>query len=144
MRIQVLHQSFNPWSEVAAYERAQSDLRGKYGASAVFVGTMRDFNQGATVAGMELEHYPAMTEKYLARIADTAVGRWSLADVLVLHRVGTLAPGDPIVLVAVWAARRAEAFAACRYIIDELKTRAPFWKRERTAAGDRWVEPEAD
>lgn len=108
----------------------------------MFVGTMRDFNDGTAVSAMTLEHYPAMTGKQLTRIAQTAADRWSLAGVLLVHRYGDLTPGDPIVLVAVWAARRAEAFAGCRYIIDELKTRAPFWKRERTAEGDRWVEPE--
>lgn len=144
MRVQVISNPLDPWAEVAAHQQANSVLRGRYGASAVFVGTMRDFNQGAAVTAMTLEHYPAMTDKHLARIAQTAVERWSLMDVLLLHRYGDLQPGDPIVLVAVWAARRAEAFAACRYIIDELKTRAPFWKRERTAAGERWVEPEGE
>lgn len=144
MRVAVIGQPLDPWTEVAAYQASHPELGGKYGGSAVFVGAMRDFNQGATVRAMTLEHYPAMTEKYLARIAQTAIERWSLVDALVLHRYGDLQPGDPIVLVAVWAARRAEAFAACRYIIDELKTRAPFWKRERTPTGERWVEPESE
>ncbi|MFP5350824.1 MAG: molybdenum cofactor biosynthesis protein MoaE [Gammaproteobacteria bacterium] len=144
MRAQVIGHPLDPWTEVAAYQAAHPALSGKYGGSAVFVGAMRDFNQGATVRAMTLEHYPAMTEKYLVRIAQTAIERWSLVDALVLHRYGDMQPGDPIVLVAVWAARRAEAFAACRYIIDELKTRAPFWKRERTPAGERWVEPEVE
>jgi len=144
MHVAVIAHPLDPWTEVAAYQAAHPELNGKYGGSAVFVGAMRDFNQGATVRAMTLEHYPAMTEKYLARITQTAIERWSLADALVLHRYGDLQPGDPIVLVAVWAARRAEAFAACRYIIDELKTRAPFWKRERTPTGERWVEPEAE
>lgn len=144
MRVAIIGQPFDPWTEVAAYQAAHPELSGKYGGSTVFVGALRDFNQGAAVRAMTLEHYPAMTEKYLARITQTASERWSLVDALVLHRYGDLQPGDPIVLVAVWAARRAEAFAACRYIIDELKTRAPFWKRERTPTGERWVEPESE
>lgn len=142
MRIRLSGEPFDPWAEVATYIESRPELTGQYGGSTVFVGTMRDFNNGTAVNAMTLEHYPAMTEKQLIRIAQTAVDRWSLTDVLVVHRYGELAPGDPIVLVAVWAARRAEAFAGCRYIIDELKTRAPFWKRERTPEGDRWVEPE--
>ena len=142
MRVQVSSQPFDPLSVVATYVASQPNLTGRYGASTIFIGTMRDFNDGTAVDAMTLEHYPAMTEKQLARIAQAAADRWSLTDVLVVHRYGELRPGDPIVLVAVWAARRAEAFAGCRHIIDELKTRAPFWKRERTADGDRWVEPE--
>ena len=142
MRIRLTGEPFDPWTEVATYIESHPELKGQYGGSTVFVGTMRDFNDGTAVSAMTLEHYPAMTEKQLTRIAQTAADRWSLSDVLVVHRYGDLTPGDPIVLVAVWAARRAEAFAGCRYIIDELKTRAPFWKRERTPEGDRWVEPE--
>lgn len=140
MRVAVIGQPLDPWAEVAAYQAAHPALNGKYGGSAVFVGAMRDFNQGATVSAMTLEHYPAMTEKYLTRITQTASERWSLVDALVLHRCGDLQPGDPIVLVAVWAARRAEAFAACRYIIDEVKHRVPIWKKEHYVNGDSgWV-----
>ncbi len=100
------------------------------------------YAEGQTVSAMTLEHYPGMTEAYLGRIRDEAQRRWGLADSLILHRVGPLAPGEPIVLVACWAEHREAAFAACRYLIDELKTRAPFWKQEQTGAGLRWVEQE--
>jgi len=100
---------------------------------------MRDFNDDAAVQGMTLEHYPGMTERHLERIVASALQEWRLLDALVLHRVGALQPNDPIVLVAVWSAHRAEAFAACRFIMEELKSKAPFWKREDTTAGARWV-----
>jgi molybdopterin synthase catalytic subunit len=91
---------------------------------------------------MTLEHYPGMTEGYLEKIRTEAMSRWNIVDALVIHRYGPLAPNDPIVLVAVWSSHRDDAFAACRYLIDELKTRAPFWKQEQTAGGERWVKPE--
>ena len=106
-----------------------------------FIGLMRDMNQGDRVSGMTLEHYPGMTEKALAAIVDEAGGRWELDAVRVIHRVGAIEPQDPIVLVAVASAHRGEAFRACEFIIDYLKTRAPFWKREQTADGQsRWVD----
>jgi molybdopterin synthase catalytic subunit len=106
----------------------------------VFIGSLRDFNQGQAVTGMALEHYPGMTESYLEKISAEACTRWELLDTLVIHRHGSLSHGDPIVLVAVWSAHRDAAFAACRYLIDELKTRAPFWKQETTPGGVHWVE----
>ncbi len=110
------------------------------GAVVSFVGLMRDMNKGEPVEGMLLEHYPGMTERALEQIVAEAEERWPLQGVRVVHRVGELRPLDPIVLVAVAAAHRGEAFQACEFIIDYLKTRAPFWKKERTAAGERWVE----
>jgi len=110
------------------------------GAVVTFVGLMRDMNEGDSVATMTLEHYPGMTEKALAAIVDEAEQRWPLLGVRVVHRVGPLRPTDPIVLVAVASAHRGEAFRACEFIIDYLKTRAPFWKRETTPDGERWVE----
>jgi len=101
---------------------------------------MRQLNQGDAVRAMTLEHYPGMTEKYLEKVSNEAGERWSILDSLVVHRVGNLLPDDPIVVVAVWSAHRADAFDACRFIIDELKTRAPFWKQETTINGRRWVE----
>jgi molybdopterin synthase catalytic subunit len=112
----------------------------RVGAVAAFIGTVRDVNDGAQVATMTLEHYPGMTEKALAEIVEEAKGRWDLYDVLVIHRIGTLAPTDAIVLVGVTSAHRGDAFAACEFIMDYLKTRAPFWKKEATTAGARWVE----
>ena len=115
--------------------------RPSVGGVVSFIGLMRDMNQGDSVSGMILEHYPGMTEKALAGIVDEAGRRWSLDAVRVIHRVGALEPQDPIVLVAVASAHRGEAFRACEFIIDYLKTRAPFWKREQTADGQsRWVE----
>ena len=114
--------------------------RASVGAVACFVGTVRDMNQGTGVSTMFLEHYPGMTEKALQAIADDALSRWSLDEVLVIHRVGALAPLDQIVLVAVTSAHRGEAFAACEFVIDWLKTQAPFWKKETTAQGARWVD----
>jgi molybdopterin synthase catalytic subunit len=143
MTVRVQEAAFNPWEVLASYEQtARARLVGATGGAAVFVGSMRDFNQGQTVSGMTLEHYPGMTVKYLEKVEAEARARWPLLDCLVLHRYGSLRPGDPIVVVAVWAAYRDTAFSACRYIIDELKTRAPFWKLEQTAAGRRWVDRE--
>jgi len=112
----------------------------RVGAVASFVGTMRDMNDGAAVAGMELEHYPGMTERALDDIVEQARVRWPLCGVLVIHRVGPLLPMDQIVLVACSAGHRGEAFAACEFIIDYLKTEAPFWKKEQTPEGARWVD----
>ena len=114
------------------------------GAVVTFVGTVRDLNEGDAVATLELEHYPGMTERSLEAIVDEARSRFDIRGVRVIHRVGVLAPGDPIVLVAVTSAHRGEAFDACRFVMDYLKTRAPFWKKERTPAGERWVEARAD
>jgi molybdopterin synthase catalytic subunit len=112
----------------------------KVGAVVGFVGTVRDLNDGASVAEMELEHYPGMTEQSIAAIIGQARQRWPLFDALVIHRVGPLKPLDQIVLVATCAAHRGEAFAACEFIIDYLKTEAPFWKKEQTPDGARWVD----
>lgn len=140
MHIAISAQPFDPWEVLRRYETtALAAQAGKFGAAAVFVGTMRDLNEGDAVTGMTLEHYPGMTEKHLARIVSTAITRWQLHDALVLHRVGPLKPCDPIVLVAVWSAHRAEAFEACRYIMEDLKSQAPFWKKETLPEGQRWV-----
>jgi molybdopterin synthase catalytic subunit len=112
----------------------------RVGAVVAFVGTVRDLNDGAQVAAMELEHYPGMTEKALDDIAAQAASRWPLFATLVIHRVGPLLPLDQIVLVAVTAAHRGDAFAACEFIMDYLKTEAPFWKKEDTPDGARWVD----
>jgi len=141
MTIRVQKDGFDPWRELAAYQEARlSDWAGQYGATAVFIGSLRDFNQGQAVSGMTLEHYPGMTEGYLEKVSAEARARWELLDTLLIHRYGPLLPGEPIVLVAVWSAHRDAAFAACRYLIDELKTRALFWKQESTPDGLRWVE----
>lgn len=136
MKIAVQEADFDVGVELAAMTRGQPAV----GACASFVGYVRDRNDGAAVAAMTLEHYPGMTEKALATIVDEARGRWELLDVTVIHRVGRLDIGDQIVLVAVTSAHRGEAFAACEFIMDYLKTRAPFWKREETPEGARWVD----
>ncbi len=112
----------------------------RIGAIACFVGLVRDVNDDSRVSAMTLEHYPGMTERALESIGEEALARWDLVDLAVVHRVGQLEPTDPIVLVAVASAHRGDAFAACEFVMDFLKTRAPFWKKEATAAGDRWVE----
>ena len=112
----------------------------RVGGVVTFLGLMRDLNEGEAVRAMTLEHYPGMTEKALEDIAREAMERWDLEAVRVVHRVGDLRPEDPIVLVAVGSRHRGEAFRACELIIDFLKTRAPFWKKEHTGQGARWVE----
>ena len=114
--------------------------RGDVGAVASFVGLVRDANDGKSIRAMTLEHYPGMTEKSLEDICAQAHARWKLVDTLVIHRVGPLQPGDRIVLVGVASAHRGEAFAACEFIMDYLKTRAPFWKKEDTPEGGKWVD----
>jgi molybdopterin synthase catalytic subunit len=112
----------------------------KVGGIVTFVGTVRDLNEGAFVAEMELEHYPGMTEQSIQAIIDQARARWPIYGALVIHRVGPLKPMDQIVLVAVTSPHRGEAFSACEFIIDYLKTEAPFWKKEQTPEGARWVD----
>jgi molybdopterin synthase catalytic subunit len=134
--VRVQEADFDISTEVAAL-RAQNP---KVGAVACFVGTVRDLNEGSAVETMELEHYPGMTEKSLEAIARQARKRWPGSDVLIVHRVGVLKPLDQIVLVATTAMHRAEAFESCAFVMDYLKTQAPFWKKEKTEAGERWVD----
>ena len=135
--IELRDKEFNPWKELQSYQQALT--AGKYGACCNFVGSMRDFNDGDDVSKMTLEHYPGMTEKFLQTICDEASEKWPLLDCLIIHRVGDISPNDSIVLTAAWSAHRDASFAACRYLIEELKHRAPFWKKENTEKGDRWV-----
>ncbi len=144
MKIRVTDVAFDPLAEVSAYEQSKSELTGRFGATSIFVGTMRDMNQGEVVNTMTLEHYPGMTEKHLGKISKETAERWDIMDSLLVHRVGTMQPNDPIVVVAVWSSHRDDAFRACRYIIDELKARAPFWKKEEVEGGERWVSAESD
>ena len=141
MTVRVQEADFDVGAELTALRAGDA----RVGALASFVGLVRDINDGAGVAEMTLEHYPGMTEKALEAIVEEAKGRWDIYAALVIHRVGPLRPCDQIVLVAVTSAHRGEAFAACEFIMDYLKTRAPFWKRETTPAGARWVDArEAD
>lgn len=145
MPIKLCEQAFNPWREIETYQTQTTELAGKHGATCIFVGTMRDFNQGDGVQSMLLEHYPGMTEKQLQSIVEQAGQQWSLLDTLVLHRLGSVTPDDTLVLVVVWAAHRGDAFDACRFIMEALKNRAPFWKKETLASGQvRWVEQNSD
>ncbi|MFC0169944.1 molybdenum cofactor biosynthesis protein MoaE [Pseudoduganella danionis] len=134
--VRVQQQDFDLSTEVALLRAAQPGV----GAIVSFVGTVRDLNEGASVAEMELEHYPGMTEQSIQNIIEQARGRWDIFGALVIHRVGPLKPMEQIVLVAVTSAHRGEAFAACEFIIDFLKTEAPFWKKEQTPDGGRWVD----
>ncbi|WP_422648494.1 molybdopterin synthase catalytic subunit MoaE [Cupriavidus sp. H18C1] len=136
MSVRVQREDFDLGAEVAALRAGRPGI----GAVASFIGTVRDVNDGSPVQAMELEHYPGMTEKALERIEAVARERWALEGVTIIHRVGPLQPQDQIVLVAVASAHRGNAFAACEFIMDYLKSEAPFWKKESTPEGARWVD----
>jgi molybdopterin synthase catalytic subunit len=132
----VQQEDFDPGAEL---ERLRGNLQGSAGAVVSFIGLVRDLNEGADITAMTLEHYPGMTEKALAAIAAEASARWKLNDAVIIHRVGPLAPNDRIVLVIAAGAHRKEAFRACEFMIDALKTKAPFWKKETGSRGSRWI-----
>ena len=136
MTVRIQHEDFDAGAEIKRLRLARPDT----GAVASFIGQVRDLNDGSNVSSMTLEHYPGMTEKALETIVEQAKQRWDIFDALVIHRVGTLQPTEQIVLVVVSGAHRGEAFAACEFIMDYLKTEAPFWKKEQTAEGEHWVE----
>jgi molybdopterin synthase catalytic subunit len=137
--VRIQTEDFDSGREIAALRAGDA----RVGAVAAFIGTVRDVNDAAHVSSLTLEHYPGMTEKALEAIVAEARDRFDILDVLVIHRVGTLAPTDQIVLVVVTGAHRGEAFDACRFLMDYLKTRAPFWKKETTPQGARWVDARA-
>ena len=139
MNIEIRSEPFDPFQEISDFQDRMKQA-GRIGAANIFIGSMRDHNEGQPVLSMELEHYPGMTEKHLAEIAESASKKWPLIDMLILHRVGEIHVDEPIVLVAVWSAHRMAAFEACRFIMEDLKSSAPFWKKEKTPEGDRWVE----
>ena len=136
MTVRVQTGDFDVGAEIARLRSGDRSV----GAVAAFIGTVRDVNDAAAITGMTLEHYPGMTEAALEDIVADARRRFDVADVVVIHRVGPLVPGDQIVLVGVTSAHRGMAFDACEFVMDMLKTRAPFWKKERTPEGERWVE----
>jgi len=136
MTVRVQEADFDISAEIALLRAGNP----KIGAIASFIGVVRDLNEGDSVVEMTLEHYSGMTEKSVEAIISEARGRWQVMDALVIHRIGTLKPLDQIVLVVVSSAHRGDAFAACEFIMDYLKTRAPFWKKEQTGAGARWVD----
>ena len=136
MPVRIQTDDFDAGAEMAALRAGRLDV----GAAVSFVGIVRDANEGASVAGMTLEHYPGMTERAIQAIVDEAKSRWKIIDGLVIHRIGELKLSDQVVLVVVTGVHRGEAFAACEFIMDYLKTQAPFWKKEQTPGGGRWVE----
>lgn len=137
--VRVQNEDFDAGAEIAALRRGRKDI----GAVAAFIGLMRDFNDGSEVHAMSLEHYPGMTERALHRIGEQAKTRWTILDLVIIHRIGRFSPGDQIVLVLTAAHHRGDAFSACEFIMDYLKTQAPFWKKEHTPDGERWVEARA-
>jgi molybdopterin synthase catalytic subunit len=139
MAVRIQTADFDAGAEIARLRTGNPSV----GAVASFVGVVRDRNDGDAVAQLTLEHYPGMTEKAIEAIVAEARARWDIIDVTVIHRVGELRPLDQIVLVVVAGAHRGDAFAACEFIMDYLKTRAPFWKKEQTPEGARWVDARA-
>ena len=133
--VSVHEHDFDPGGELAALTDGRTDI----GASVSFVGLVRDIHGGDQVSSLTLDHYPGMTERELEKIADEASSRWPLDDVRIVHRFGKMLPGERIVLVITLSAHRRAAFEACDFIMDFLKTRAPFWKREETPEGEKWV-----
>jgi molybdopterin synthase catalytic subunit len=134
--IRVQQEDFDPGAEL---ERLRLSLQGSAGGVVSFIGLVRELNEGAAITGMTLEHYPGMTEKALGAIAVEATERWKLIDAVIIHRIGPLAPNDRIVLVIAASEHRKHAFRACEFMIDALKTNAPFWKKETTPRGSRWI-----
>ena len=136
MAVSVQTEDFDAGLEISRLRNARKDT----GAVVSFIGLVRDLNEGDQVSQLTLEHYPGMTEKALEAIVRQAQNRWAIFDAIVIHRVGTLQAMEQIVLVAVSSAHRSEAFKACEFIMDYLKTEAPFWKKERTQSGERWLD----
>lgn len=146
MKVYIRDSQYNPWKESCTYEEKYLRV-GEHGAKSIFVGSMRDMNEGDAVRSMVLEHYPEMTQKHLEIIAEDAVKKFDVLDVLILHRVGKVSPGDPIVCVVVWSIHRGPAYDANRFIMEDLKSKAPFWKKEvleesasKENSKQRWVE----
>jgi molybdopterin synthase catalytic subunit len=145
MEIKIIETSFDPWQEIQQFQFSKNEMKGKYGATSIFVGTMRDFNEGDNVKGMTLEHYSGMTEIQLGKIITEAMQKWKIIDVLLIHRVGDIFPDEPIVLVAVWSSHRGDAFDVSRFIMEALKSKAPFWKKEILQSDAvRWVGKNTD
>tara|TARA_B100000886_G_scaffold102164_2_gene67872 strand:+ start:6897 stop:7364 length:468 start_codon:yes stop_codon:yes gene_type:complete len=140
MKIKILDEKFDPWQEIVEFKRNELQNNSSIGASSIFLGTVRDFNDDEKVESLFLEHYPDMTEKYLTKIVDDAIKKHKIFDGLVIHRVGELRPTDPIVVVATWSEHRENAFDATREIMESLKSEAPLWKKETNARGFRWVQ----
>jgi molybdopterin synthase catalytic subunit len=145
VKVKICAETFDPWREIQSYQEIVGRNSGKFGATSIFIGTMRDYNEGVSVQSMVLDYYPGMTEKQLEKIIADAAKQWQIIDAAVVHRVGEIQSDEPIVLVAVWASHRGDAFDACRFIMEALKSTAPFWKKEQLASGQtRWVEKNTD
>lgn len=136
MTVRVQTDDFDAAIELEALRMASTEI----GAVVSFIGQVRDINEGDDIQTLTLEHYPGMTERAMEKIIDEAKSRWHVYDCLVIHRVGKLSPQEQIVFVAATSQHRGEAFKACEFVMDYLKTQAPFWKKETTNAGDRWVD----
>jgi len=130
---------FDPYAELSAFSAQLGEERHRYGAESHFIGTMRSFNEGDAVSTLWLEHYPGMTEREIARIIDEERTRLNFGPALVIHRIGKLEPGEAIVLIALFSAHRRAALDGTQGVIERLKHEAPFWKKERTSEGERWV-----
>ena len=145
MNVKICTEAFNPWQEIQGYQDMVLGNSANFGATSIFIGTMRDYNEGVGVQSMTLEYYPGMTEKQLEKIIADADQRWQIIDTYIVHRVGQIKPDDTIVVVAVWSSHRGDAFDACRFIMEALKSTAPFWKKEVLDSGQtRWVEKNTD
>jgi molybdopterin synthase catalytic subunit len=145
VKVKICTEAFKPWQELQNYQDTVLGNSANFGATSIFIGTMRDYNEGVGVQSMTLEYYPGMTEKQLEKIIADAEQRWQIIDTYVVHRVGEIKPDDTIVLVAVWSSHRGDAFDACRFIMEALKSTAPFWKKEVLGSGQtRWVEKNTD
>jgi molybdopterin synthase catalytic subunit len=145
VKVKICPEAFNPWQEIQDYQANLTEDSPKFGATSIFIGTMRDYNEGDAVQSMTLAYYPGMTEKQLEKVIADAGQRWQIIDAYIVHRVGEIKPDDAIVLVAVWASHRGDAFDACRFIMEALKSTAPFWKKEVLESGQtRWVEKNTD
>jgi molybdopterin synthase catalytic subunit len=145
VKVKICPETFDPWQEIQDYQDSFPKEAAKFGATNVFIGTMRDYNEGVAVQSMTLDYYPGMTEKQLEIILAEAEQRWQIIDAYIVHRVGKIQPDETIVLVAVWASHRGDSFDACRFIMEVLKSTAPFWKKEVLTTGQtRWVEKNTD
>jgi molybdopterin synthase catalytic subunit len=145
VKVKICSAAFNPWQEIQDYQDTALEASAKFGATSIFIGTMRDYNEGVGVQSMTLDYYPGMTEKQLEKILTDAEQRWRIINAYIVHRVGEIRPDDTIVLVAVWSLHRGDAFDACRFIMEALKSTAPFWKKELLVSGQtRWVDKNTD
>lgn len=139
--VKITNEPLSPWSELVNFEQQYLQNRADFGAQANFIGYMRDFNEGDDVKGMTLEHYSEMTERKLKHLLNESYEKWPILHAVVIHRTGEIMPSDPIVLVATWSAHRKAAFESCRFLMEELKSTVPFWKKEILLDGSsRWVQ----